>query len=85
MAINNLKNGPGQWTSVDLAFVEHSYLTYIVPLATDLNLEEAFKNVEDTRSLFGSIDQRSSIFFGRSEAKGKNYMSPLLPANQPSP
>lgn len=45
-------------------FVENAFLTYIIPKATNLDLEEAFKDVEDTGALLDSIERRDSLFFG---------------------
>lgn len=47
------------------SFIENSYLSYIVPKATDLDLELASQDAEDTGSLFDTIEQRKSLFFGR--------------------
>ncbi|TDZ22293.1 hypothetical protein Cob_v005131 [Colletotrichum orbiculare MAFF 240422] len=44
-------------------FVENSFLSYIIPRATNLVLEEAFKDVDDTKALFDSIERRDSLFF----------------------
>ncbi|KAF6833731.1 hypothetical protein CPLU01_05329 [Colletotrichum plurivorum] len=44
-------------------FVENAFLTYIIPKATNLDLEEAFKDVEDTGALLDSIERRDSLFF----------------------
>ena len=48
--------------SADL--IESSYLTYIIPLATNLSLEELFQDVEDSKSVFDSVERRTSLFFG---------------------
>lgn len=45
-------------------FIENAFLTYIIPKATNLNLEEAFKDVDDTQALFDSIERRENLFFG---------------------
>uniref|UniRef100_L2GIH5 Trafficking protein particle complex II-specific subunit 65 IgD3 domain-containing protein n=1 Tax=Colletotrichum fructicola (strain Nara gc5) TaxID=1213859 RepID=L2GIH5_COLFN len=44
-------------------FIENAFLTYIIPKATNLNLEEAFKDVDDTQALFDSIERRENLFF----------------------
>lgn len=46
------------------AFAEQSYLTYVVPAATDLELDDLFKEVEQGQSIIDSIEQRESLFFG---------------------
>jgi hypothetical protein len=48
----------------DARFVEQSYLTYMVPSETNINLEEAFKNSEGSGSLLDAIPKRHSLFFG---------------------
>jgi hypothetical protein len=45
-------------------FIENSYVTYIIPFATDLNLEELFNGADDSGADFDSIEQRQSLFFG---------------------
>jgi hypothetical protein len=47
-------------------FIESSYLTYAVPSRTNLSIEELFSNAEDSKSIFDSIEQRQSLFFGMS-------------------
>lgn len=48
-----------------LDFLEHSYLTYIIPFETDLNLEQALSSGRDSnKPLFDAIDQREWLFFG---------------------
>lgn len=44
-------------------FAEQSQLTYLIPSESNLNLEEAFKNLEPGKSIFDSIDRRESLFF----------------------
>ena len=49
----------------DQLFLEQSYLTYIVPFATNFKLEEAIgQGDEPNQSLFASIEQREWMFFG---------------------
>lgn len=45
-------------------FTEQSHLTYLVPAATNLELEDLFKEVEQGQSIIDSIKQRDSLFFG---------------------
>ncbi len=50
---------------MDQQFIDHAYLTYIVPFATNFKLEQALgQGDEPNRSLFDSIEQRESLFFG---------------------
>ncbi|KAK1970843.1 hypothetical protein LY78DRAFT_666485 [Colletotrichum sublineola] len=44
-------------------FIENAFLTYFIPEATNLNLEEAFKGVDDTKALFDSIKRRDMLYF----------------------
>ncbi|KAL6403589.1 hypothetical protein AUP68_12946 [Ilyonectria robusta] len=50
--------------STTFDFAEQSQLTYLIPSESNLNLEEAFKNLEPGKSIFDSIDRRESLFFG---------------------
>lgn len=47
------------------SFTDQSYLTYIIPSETNLNLEEAFKGLQQGESILESIPQRQSLFFGK--------------------
>ncbi|GJC86997.1 hypothetical protein ColLi_09835 [Colletotrichum liriopes] len=44
-------------------FIDNAFLTYFIPEATNLDLEEAFKGVEDTKALFDSIKRRDTLYF----------------------
>ncbi|OLN95895.1 hypothetical protein CCHL11_04998 [Colletotrichum chlorophyti] len=44
-------------------FLENAFLTYFIPKATNLDLEDAVKDVDDTQALFDSIERRDSLFF----------------------
>ncbi|KAH6685278.1 TRAPP trafficking subunit Trs65-domain-containing protein, partial [Plectosphaerella plurivora] len=45
------------------SFIENSYLSYIIPRATDLDLEKASQDLEDTGALFETIEKRQSLYF----------------------
>lgn len=45
-------------------FIEQSYLTYLVPSRTSIDLDKAFKDVSTGNSILESIEQRESLFFG---------------------
>ncbi|EGX91410.1 hypothetical protein CCM_05568 [Cordyceps militaris CM01] len=45
------------------SFTDQSYLTYMVPSETDINLEEAFSKLQPGKSLAESIPQRETLFF----------------------
>lgn len=51
----------------DARFVDQSHLTYMIPFETDLNLEEAFKDVDPSAPILESIRRRKSLFFGTSK------------------
>ncbi|KPM44663.1 hypothetical protein AK830_g1883 [Neonectria ditissima] len=44
-------------------FAEQSQLTYLIPSESNLDLEEAFKNLETGKSILDSIEVRESLFF----------------------
>ncbi|KAK7431085.1 hypothetical protein QQZ08_002366 [Neonectria magnoliae] len=44
-------------------FAEQSQLTYLIPSESNLDLEEAFKNLETGKSILDSIAVRESLFF----------------------
>ncbi|KAL2260426.1 hypothetical protein VTK26DRAFT_5567 [Humicola hyalothermophila] len=47
------------------AFLEHSYLTYIIPFATNFNPEEALRQgAGSLESRIANIEQREQLFFG---------------------
>lgn len=45
-------------------FLEQSYLTYVVPSRTNINLDDAFKDAGAGKPILESIEQRESLFFG---------------------
>jgi hypothetical protein len=48
-----------------LDFIDNSSLSYFIPLATDFNLEETFKDTrESAQAVFAEIERRESLFFG---------------------
>ncbi|KAH8884557.1 hypothetical protein GQ53DRAFT_810885 [Thozetella sp. PMI_491] len=49
---------------LDQQFLEHAYLTYILPFATDFKLEKDLGHADEpAQSLFDSIEQREWLFF----------------------
>jgi hypothetical protein len=54
----------------DHSFLDKSYLTYLVPSATDLQLDEAFRNDGAGKSPIDGIEQREWLFFGRIPIQG---------------
>ena len=63
-------------------FVQRSYLTYLVPSKTDLDLDEAFKDLEPGKPVLDSIDQRESLFFGKTSLKLCRGTRLLIPQPQ---
>lgn len=47
-----------------LEFIESSHLSYMIPNTTNLDLEDVSQDAEDTGSLFDTIEQRESLYFG---------------------
>lgn len=70
MAIED--GGPSDAPGGPLDFIENSHLSYIIPKATSLDLEEASQDVDGTGSLFDAIEQRQALFFGPSLALTKS-------------
>lgn len=71
------------------AFLEQSYLTYIVPFATNFSPEEAFRDVGNSiEGAISSIEQRDQLFFGTRFARCScSTCCPLLmrePQTKPS-
>ncbi|KAJ3473056.1 hypothetical protein NLG97_g10542 [Lecanicillium saksenae] len=54
------------------SFTDQSYLTYLVPAETDINLDEAFKGLEQGKSILESIPQRETLFFGTNSLPKEN-------------
>ncbi|PHH87543.1 hypothetical protein CDD83_8722 [Cordyceps sp. RAO-2017] len=46
------------------SFVDASFLTYLVPAETDLDLDKAFEHADTASSWLASIPQRETLFFG---------------------
>ncbi|KAM3521439.1 hypothetical protein NHJ13051_006237 [Beauveria bassiana] len=45
------------------SFTDQSYLTYLVPSDTDINLDEAFSDLGQGKSILASIPRRETLFF----------------------
>lgn len=54
----------GSVPMADQDFVDRSYLTYIVPFETDLNVEEALRHAKAPGKAIEEIEQREWLFFG---------------------
>ncbi|KAL2756213.1 hypothetical protein ACRALDRAFT_1042683 [Sodiomyces alcalophilus JCM 7366] len=61
-----------------LDFIESSHLSYIIPKATNLDLEEASQDADDTGSLFDTIEQRQTLFFDETVDVHLILRAPLL-------
>jgi hypothetical protein len=60
-------NGPGEAAGVadSEAFLEQSYLTYIIPFATNFSPESALQQgAGSVESTISNIEQRDQLFFG---------------------
>lgn len=66
-------------------FIEQSYLTYIVPSKTNIDLDNAFKDVEAGKSLLESIEQRETLFFGARNSLTGTIPQPSLTLPQMKP
>jgi hypothetical protein len=45
-------------------FADQSYLTYLVPASTNLDLENLFGDIDAGKPILESIKTRESLFFG---------------------
>lgn len=64
MAVPDL-DGAGDAADVPDAFVEQSYLTYIIPFATDFSAENVLRRGEGSvENKIAGIEQREQLFFG---------------------
>ncbi|PFH58253.1 hypothetical protein XA68_13970 [Ophiocordyceps unilateralis] len=64
--MNDHSATPAEGPTPDLissSFIEQSYLTYIIPFQTDLDLKGAFDSIDVTKSFPDSVKQRESLFF----------------------
>lgn len=66
---------PGPLTPVQLTIsttnaatdlINNSYLTYLVPSETDINLEKAFAEYDGSKPIAEWIEQRDTLYFGKS-------------------
>lgn len=48
----------------DSAFLEHSYLTYIIPYGTDADIGEVVKTAIAEKKPLEKLESRSWLFFG---------------------
>lgn len=60
------------------SFTDQSYLTYLVPAETDINLDEAFKGLEQGKTVLESIPQRETLFFGTVLTPSTHALNKLL-------
>lgn len=51
-------------STVSSDFIDQSYLTYVVPLRTNLDLDQAFKDADAGKSILDSLQQRDALYFG---------------------
>lgn len=49
----------------DSTFLEQAYLTYVIPLGTDVNIKEEITNAVSKKQPLEEIESRSWLFFGK--------------------
>jgi hypothetical protein len=78
---------PGPLTPVQLSItttnaatdlINNSYLTYLVPSETNINLEKAFEGFDGSKPITELIEQRDALFFGK---QYQAQISPLIMRN----
>ena len=67
----------------DSSFLEEALLSYLLPAATDVELEDLFRNIDQSKPVLDSIPRRDAVFFGtfifsRSQDKSRRQSS-ILP------
>lgn len=76
---------PGQLTPVQLTIsttnaatdlINNSYLTYLVPAETNIDLEKALEGFDGSKTVSELIEQRDTLFFGMEPATSST--SPLM-------
>lgn len=76
---------PGQLTPVQLTIsttnaatdlINNSYLTYLVPAETNIDLEKALEGFDGSKTVSELIEQRDTLFFGTEPAASST--SPLM-------
>jgi hypothetical protein len=76
---------PGQLTPVQLTIsttnaatdlINNSYLTYLVPAETNIDLEKALEGFDGSKTVSEIIEQRDTLFFGMGPATSS--ASPLM-------
>ncbi|PNP42700.1 hypothetical protein TGAMA5MH_05441 [Trichoderma gamsii] len=60
-------------TNAATELINNSYLTYLVPSETNINLERAFEGFDGSKPINELIEQRDTLFFGKERA-----ISPLI-------
>ncbi|KAG6014685.1 hypothetical protein E4U43_006261 [Claviceps pusilla] len=50
-------------SNISSDFIDQSYLTYVVPLRTNLDLDQAFKDADAGKSILDSLQQRDALYF----------------------
>jgi hypothetical protein len=57
------------------SFTDQSYLTYVIPSETNINLEEAFTGLQQGKPILESLPQRQSLFFGMHSHKRSSLIA----------
>lgn len=58
--------GAGYDAPSPVSFAEQSYLSYLIPYKTNVDIEELLQEAGSGSSVLDSIQQRESLFFGNS-------------------
>lgn len=52
-------------TNAATELINNSYLTYLVPSETNINLEKALEGFDGSKQIHELIEQRDALFFGK--------------------
>lgn len=63
-------------TNAATELINNSYLTYLVPSETNINLEKALEGFDGSRPINELIEQRDTLFFGKEGPDSQ--ISPLI-------
>lgn len=61
-------------TNAATELINNSYLTYLVPSETNINLERAFEGFDGSKPINELLEQRDTLFFGKAK-KGPSHRS----------
>lgn len=64
-------------TNAATELINNSYLTYLVPSETNINLENALEGFDGSKPIHELIEQRDTLFFGK-EGPGSRISPPIV-------